>query len=130
MGECRAPARWFWQAVINRLRDRYRREAVAQKYREAAGRANPGLTSPDPDPDAGLIAEETRAEIERAIARLSSADQDLLRRLEAEEPYDSIAAATGRTVLAVKQAVYRARARVLDALNPELRDKILGRLAK
>lgn len=105
------------QAVLNRIRD---------QVRWAARRPGPDgvpedLQDPTPSPLEEAIGADVLARYERAFAKLSTADQELLHlRLELDFDADEIAAMTGRSSKdAARMAVQRALARLAEAMGCE-----------
>lgn len=105
------------QAILNRIRD---------QVRWAARRPGPGEVPEDlpdvtPSPLEEAIGADVLARYERALASLSTADQELLHlRLELHFEFDEIAAMTGKpTRDAARMAVQRALARLAEEMGHE-----------
>ncbi|MFN8177510.1 MAG: sigma-70 family RNA polymerase sigma factor [bacterium] len=105
------------QAVLNRIRDQVRWAA----RRPGPDEVPEDLLDPAPSPLEEAIGADVLARYERAFAKLSAADQELLHlRLELDFDSDEIAAMTGRSSKdAARMAVQRALARLAEAMGRE-----------
>jgi RNA polymerase sigma-70 factor (ECF subfamily) len=102
--------RYLRQAVMNRIRDEFRKT----RRRDPPATLDSGHATDAPSPLDEAISAELVAEYETALARLPSADRDaIVGRLELDLTYDELAATLGKpNANAARSAVVRAIARL------------------
>lgn len=108
---------YLHQAVLNRIREEFRRKA----RRPEVSTFVDAMPSAAPSPLEAAIGAELGARYEQALARLRSEERDLVvGRLELDLSYEELAQALGRpTANAARSAVVRAMLRLADEMGHE-----------
>ena len=117
------PPGGFWRAVMWRVRDQFRRVNRHKRFVDRRGAEyapKGGRVATEPMPDEEAMHDEARGAIGEAVRKLSPDDQELWARLQNGETAKEIAAATGRSLCAVKMAASRLPHRIMKLLPPGL----------
>jgi RNA polymerase sigma-70 factor (ECF subfamily) len=106
---------WLYRVARNQALDHLRKTA-----RRATGpiEGSDVAEDPGPGPERAVSLRQTADEVRRAVDALPPQDREvLLLRFDEDRSYEEIAALTGTSAAAVKQRVFRARARVRALLE-------------
>lgn len=106
---------WLYRVARNQALDHLRKTA-----RRATGpiEGSDVAEDPGPGPERAVSLRQTAGEVRRAVDALPPQDREvLLLRFDEDRSYEEIAALTGTSAAAVKQRVFRARARVRALLE-------------
>lgn len=110
---------WLYRIAVNLAKDHLKskkRSELPLPDGEAGFQA--AFSGALPDPDQSALASERRQLLERALARLSPTDREVLVLKDVEElPYEEMRQILGRPVTALKIRVVRARQRLRKVLE-------------
>ena len=113
---------WMRAIVLNKCRDRGRREAVRRAFFGADPGGEAVAAAPDPQPraDSGLIAAEQRRALDRAIALLpAKLKEPLILTVFEELSQQAAGEVLGVSAKTIETRVYRARRRLAELLEVE-----------
>jgi RNA polymerase sigma-70 factor (ECF subfamily) len=110
---------WLYRIAVNLAKDHLKSKKRGELgLPEGIDAREAAFAGTLPDPDSATIAGERARLLERALARLSIADREVLVLKDIEElPYEELRQILGRPVTALKIRVLRARARLKRALD-------------